>query len=150
MEKRKKAPYIEEKAKSTKTNIHISSEYHQEKAGYPRMRRKRKCRAMQDPQDRLRISQHQIMLNERAIQARRESSRESKVTLRKYQTSFARKMTFTLKATKSRETRPGRPRSPQDHLATPRIALFFRSSLHILQGTRIFDDLSFDMTNLHS
>jgi hypothetical protein len=70
MDNRKKRPHRKEKPKLTKTNIHISSEYHQEKAGYPRIRRKRKCTSTQDPQDRLSIFQHQIMLNERAIQAR--------------------------------------------------------------------------------
>jgi hypothetical protein len=89
MDKRKKAADREAKPKSSKTNIHTGSEYHQEKAGYPRIRRKRKCPATQDPQNRLRIFQHQIMLNEMAIQARRESLRESKVTLRKDQTSLS-------------------------------------------------------------
>jgi hypothetical protein len=56
MDKRKKAPHRKEKPKSTKTNIQISSEYHEDKAGYPGIRRKRKCHATQDPQNRLRIS----------------------------------------------------------------------------------------------
>jgi hypothetical protein len=72
-----KRPQKEEKPKSTKTNIHISSEYQSEKAGYPRIGRKRKCPATQDSQQKVRISQHQIMLNARAIQAGSQSSRES-------------------------------------------------------------------------
>jgi hypothetical protein len=51
MDKRKNAPYREAKAKSSKTNIHISSECHQGKAGYPPIRRDRKCRATQNPHD---------------------------------------------------------------------------------------------------
>jgi hypothetical protein len=66
----------------------------------------KKCPATQDPQNRLRIFQHQIMLNKRTIQAGCESSRESKVRLRKHQTSLAGNMTVTLKAHKSRETQP--------------------------------------------
>jgi hypothetical protein len=56
-EKRKNAPHKEAKGKSSKTNIHINSEYHQEKAGYTPIRRKRKFPTTQDPQDRLRILQ---------------------------------------------------------------------------------------------
>jgi hypothetical protein len=103
-------------AKKLKPNrvkqINISSEYHQEKTGYARIRRKRKCRATQDPQDRPRIFQYQIILNERAIQTRRENSRESKVIPRKDQTSLAMKVMVTLKARKCREKRHRRPRSP--------------------------------------
>jgi hypothetical protein len=42
MEKRKKGSQREEKPKSMKTNIHSNSEYHQEKAGYQGITRKRK------------------------------------------------------------------------------------------------------------
>jgi hypothetical protein len=112
MDKRKKGRHREAKTKSSKINIHISSEYHREKPGDPHIRRKRKCPATQNPQDQLRISQHQILLDERAIQAKCESSRESKVRLRKQHTPMAGKMTVTLKAKKSRETRPRRPCSP--------------------------------------
>jgi hypothetical protein len=52
------------------------------------------------------------MFNERAIQARCENSRESKVTLRKHRTSLVGNMTVTMTANKCRETRPRRPRSP--------------------------------------
>jgi hypothetical protein len=75
MDKRKKGPHKEKKPKSLKTNIHIISEYHREKAGYPPIRRKRKCHATQDLQDRLRIFQHQLILNEMAILAECEESR---------------------------------------------------------------------------
>jgi hypothetical protein len=68
MDTRKRAPHGEERLKSTKTNIDSGSEYHQEKVGYRPIRRKRKCLATHDPQNRLRIFQHEIMLNERAIQ----------------------------------------------------------------------------------
>jgi hypothetical protein len=42
---------------------------------------------------------------------------------------LASSMTVTLKANKSRETRARRPCSPRYYVATPRTALFFRSSL---------------------
>jgi hypothetical protein len=80
MDKRKTAPPKEAKPKSTKTKIHFGCEYYQGKAAYPRIREKRKSPTTQDPHDNLRICQHQIMLNERAIQARWENSRESKGT----------------------------------------------------------------------
>jgi hypothetical protein len=151
MDKRKKAPHKEEKPKSTRTNIHISAAYHQEKPGYRRIRRKRKCPATQDPQDRLRIFQRQIMLNERAIQAGRESSRESKVILRKHQTSLAGNMTVTLKAEKSRETRERRPRSLSISSGDASKCFIFQvKSADFYRGTRIFEDLSFDTTKLHS
>jgi hypothetical protein len=88
------------------TNIDISSEYHQEKAGYPRTRRKRKYRATQDAQDKLKIFQDQVIVNERAIQARGEESRESEGTRRKHQMSLTGKMQVISKAEKCRETRP--------------------------------------------
>jgi hypothetical protein len=50
MHKKKDAPQREAKPRSNKTDIHISSECHQQKAGYARIRRKTKCPAMQDPQ----------------------------------------------------------------------------------------------------
>jgi hypothetical protein len=145
MDKRKKAPQREEKAKSTKTNIHVSCEYHHEKTGYARIRHERKCPTTQDPQDSLRIFQHQIMLNERAIQARRESLRESKVTLREHQTSLAGNRTVTLKANKSRETRPRRPCppaiSPDD---ASNCVVFQVKSANSYRGTRIFEHSNSD------
>jgi hypothetical protein len=68
MDKRKKAPPREEKPKSTTTNTHISSEYHEEKAGYRRIRQKRKCPAMQDPQDGPGILEYEKISNEKMIQ----------------------------------------------------------------------------------
>jgi hypothetical protein len=50
-----------------KKNSRISSEYHQEKAEFSR-RAETKCRTTQDPQDRMRIFQYQVGLNESAIQ----------------------------------------------------------------------------------
>jgi hypothetical protein len=151
MDKRKKAPHREEKRKLTKTNIHISSDYHQEKAGYPRIRRKRKCPATQDPQDRPRIFQHQITLNERVIQGRCETSRESKVTPRKHEGSFAGNMTVTLTANKSRETRPQRQCFPSISSGDASNCFVFQvKSAEFHRGTRIFDNLSFDATKLHS
>jgi hypothetical protein len=151
MDERKKAPDREEKPKSTKTNIHISSEYHQEKARYPRIRRKRKCPATQDPPDRLGIFQHQIMLNKRVIQMRSESSRDSKVTSRKHQTSLACNMTVPLKANKSRETRRRRPRSPSISSGDARNCFVFQvKSTYVYRGPRVFDNLHFDTTKLHS
>jgi hypothetical protein len=69
MNKRKKARHKTAKTKWSKTNIHIGSEYYREKAGYPRIRRKRKSRATQNSQDRSRIFQDEKISNERAIQA---------------------------------------------------------------------------------
>jgi hypothetical protein len=151
MGKRENAPHKEEKPKSTKTNIHISSKYHQKKAGYPRISREKKWPATQDPQNRLRISQYQITLNERAIQTRHESSRESQVILRKHQTSWAGNITVTLKAYKSRETRPRRPRSPSISYGDASNCFVFQvKSADLYRGTRIVDDLTFDTTKLHS
>jgi hypothetical protein len=151
MDKRKMAPHMDQKHKSTKTNIHISSEYHQEKAGYRRIRRKRKSPATQDPQDRPRIFQHQIMLNERMIQVRRESSREGKATPRKHKTSLAGDMTVKLKANKCREKRPWRPRSPSTSSCGASTCFVSQvKAAHFYRETRIVDYLSFDITKLHS
>jgi hypothetical protein len=64
MDKRKNALQKEAKLKSSKTNTDIFSEYHQDKGGYPRIRRKEKCAATQLAQDRPRIFQHQVILND--------------------------------------------------------------------------------------
>jgi hypothetical protein len=131
-----------------KTNIYISSEYPQEKARCPRIMPKRKCPSTQDPQDRLRIFQHQILLDKRAIRVRCESSRDSKVTLRKYQTSLAATTTVTLTANKSRATRLGRPYSPSISSGDASNCFVFQvKSADFHKGTRIFDDVSFDTTN---
>jgi hypothetical protein len=61
MDKGKNAPHSEAKSTSSKTNIHVSSEYYQEKAGHAAIRRQSKCRATQNPQHRLRIFQHEKM-----------------------------------------------------------------------------------------
>jgi hypothetical protein len=55
MDKRKKARQGKAKTKSSKANIHDSSEYQIEKAGYPPIRRKRTCRTMPNPRDRSKI-----------------------------------------------------------------------------------------------
>jgi hypothetical protein len=150
MEKRENGPHREENPKSAKTNIYISSGYQQEKAEYPRIRQKRKCLAAQDPQDRLGTFQHETMLNERPIQLRRESSRESKVALRKHQTSLGGNMTLRLKANESRETRPPRPCSPSiSSYHASNCFVFQVKSADFYRGTRIVDDLSFDTTKLH-
>jgi hypothetical protein len=134
-----------------KTNIHSNSEYHQEKAGYQGITRKRKWPAAQDPQDRLRIFQHKIMLDERAIRARCESSRDSKVTPRKYQISLAGNMTVTLTANKSRETPPGRLYSPSMSLSDASNYFIFETKYaDFYRGSRTVDDLGFDTTKLHS
>jgi hypothetical protein len=151
IDKMKKSSHKEGKLKSMKTNIYISFEYHQEKARCPRITRKRKCHSTQDSQDRLTVFQHQIMLNERAIRARNESSRDNKVTLRKHQISLAGNMTVTLKANKSRETPPRRPYSPSgsSYDASP-CFVFQVKSADFDRGIRIFADVSFDTTKLHS
>jgi hypothetical protein len=112
MDEKRNTPHREAKPKYSKTEIHITSEHHREKARYPRIRPTRKCHATQDPQNRLRIFQHQIMLNERTIQASREESQESKGTQRKHQTSLSGIRTLTLKARKCREAQLQRQRSP--------------------------------------
>jgi hypothetical protein len=72
------------KLNRTKQISTLCSEYHRGKARYTPIRQRRKDRATQDPQDRLRILQHQIILNERAIQAKRDKSRESMGTRQKH------------------------------------------------------------------
>jgi hypothetical protein len=69
---KKKTQDREAKTKSGTTNIHISLEGRREKAGYVRIRRKRKCRATRNLQDKSKIFQHEKILNERLIQATRE------------------------------------------------------------------------------
>jgi hypothetical protein len=134
----------------SKTNIDIRSEDQQEKAGYSRIRRK-KGPATPDPQDRLRIFQHQIMLSERAVQARRERSRKSKVTPRKHQISLAGKITGALKTNRPREIRPRRPGSPSTSSGDASNCFVCRvKSADFYSGTRNFDDLRFDTTKLHS
>jgi hypothetical protein len=151
MDKRQKASQKEGKHKSTKINIHIISEYHKEKAEYPRIKRKRKYSGTQDPHHRPRIFRYQIMLNERAIEARSESSRESKVTPRKYHISLTGILIVTLKANKSREIRPRRQRSPSISSGDALNCFVFQvKSADFYRVTRIFDDLSFDKTKLHS
>jgi hypothetical protein len=91
------------------------------------------------------------MLYERAIQGGRENSQESKVIRRNDQISLAGKMTVTLKANKSRETQPQRPRSPSISSGdASNCSAVQVNSADFYRGTRIFDDLSFDTTKLHS
>jgi hypothetical protein len=134
IDKRKNAPHNESKPQSSKTNIHINSEYHQEEAGYPRIRRKRTRPATQNTQDRLRILQDQMILNERAIQARCTESGESNGTWRKREISVAGKITVILKAKKRRARRPRRLQTPSISSCHASNCLPFRLSLQIRPG----------------
>jgi hypothetical protein len=80
MDERKNTTHREAKSKSNKTDIHIRSECHQEKAGNQQIWRESEGPTTQDPQHGPGIFEPKKTSNERMPQTTCEESRESKCT----------------------------------------------------------------------
>jgi hypothetical protein len=128
-----------------RSKICTNLEYHREKAGQPRIRRKRKSPAMQDLQYGFGILENEKTPNQRMIQMTCEELRESQATRRKHETQAASKMTVTSKARKCRKNWPRRRYSPliSSYHASNCFATQ-ETSANLSKGTRIFDDSHYD------
>jgi hypothetical protein len=148
---RKRAEHKKTITEPGKSKYCTNLEYHQEKAGQPRIRRKRKCPATQDLQHGLGILEHEKTPNQRMIQMTCKELRESQATRRKHETQAASKMTVTSKARKCRKNRPRRPRSPSiSSYHTSNCFAPQETSANSSNGTRILDGSNYDTIRLNT